>query len=42
MELGLEHRPLQDDAMLGLRLDHRDGGIEERLVGDDAARLDPT
>ena len=36
MELGLVHRPLHDDAALGLRLDHRDRGVQERLVGDDA------
>ena len=41
IELGLEHRPLQDDAALRLRLDHLDRCVEERLVGDDAPGLDP-
>ena len=40
-QLGLVHRPLHEDAALGLRLDHRDRGVQERLVGDDAPTLEP-
>ena len=39
-ETGPARRPLQDDAMLGLRLRLGDGRVEQRLVLDDAADLD--
>jgi hypothetical protein len=40
-ERGLEHRPLEDDAALGLPLDEVDRGVEQRLVRDEPVRLDP-
>ena len=41
IEVGLEHRTLEDDAAFGLPLGRRDGGVEQRLVRDDTPRLDP-
>ena len=38
---GLLLRALEDDAMLGLVRRVLDGGVEHRLVLDDAVRLDP-
>ena len=41
VEVGLEHRPLEDDAAIRLPVRRRDRRVEERLVLDDAPRLDP-
>src|SRR5450755_3854649 len=41
MKLSLELRPLHDEAALGLVLDQLDRRVEQRLVGDQPARLDP-
>ncbi len=41
VELSLEHRPLQDHAPLRLPARQVDGRVEQRLVRDDPARLDP-
>ena len=40
VELGFEHRALEDDAALGLEPGLRDRRVEQRLVGDDPPRLD--
>ena len=37
---GRRHRPLIDDAVLGLVRRHLDGAIEQRLVFDHALHLD--
>ncbi len=40
-QLRPQRRPLLDEAELGLVRAERDRGVEQRLVGDDAARLQP-
>ena len=38
---GGQHGALQDQARFGLMRAEGDGGVQQRLVGDDAARLQP-